>query len=374
VHTPHPDDNCYELFNALDQGFCTVEVLFDGGGRPMDYRFINVNEAFQHQTGLREAMGRRMRELVPAHEEHWFEVYGEVAKTGLARRFENEAAALGRWFDVYAFRVGQPEFHHVAILLRDITDRKRAEFALEAARREAERANEVKDEFIAMLAHELRTPLAPMLTALQLMRLRGWQSPEQDVIERQVKHLHRMIEDLLDVMRINRLEVSLQRQPIELCHVVLSAMELAGPRLERHFVEVRVPTEGAGIDVDRARMAQALSNLLTNAAKYSDPGSRIVITGGRDRGVVRISVSDEGIGLPPAMLDHIFEPFVQEPEARQRAAGGLGLGLAIVRTLVSAHGGVVRAISGGLNRGSEFIIELPAIEVASTEPCASHPT
>jgi signal transduction histidine kinase len=369
MHTPRPDENCYQLFNALDQGFCTVQVLFDEHGAPNDYRFVDVNEAFEQQTGLIGAVGRRMRELAPAHEEHWFRIYGEIATTGVAQRFEHEAAALGRWYDVYAFRVGRPELMQVAILFRDITERKRLDLALIAARADAVQANQAKDDFIAMVAHELRAPLAPMQTALQLMRLRGSPSREVDVLERQVTHLSRMIEDLLDVSRIERREVRLQRRPTELCEVVLNAMELAEPRLEQHFVDVRVPNEGAGVDVDPARMAQALANLLTNAAKYSDPGSRILVNGCRDADVVRISVTDQGIGVPAEMLERIFEPFVQQSEARQRAPGGLGLGLTIVQNLVAAHGGSVRAVSGGVNQGTEFIIELPAIAAPSRNSC-----
>jgi PAS domain S-box-containing protein len=369
VHPPRPDENCYQLFDALDQGFCTIEVLFEADGTPSDYRFIDVNDSFEQQTGLRDAVGRRMRELAPAHEEHWFRIYGSVAQTGAPQRFEHEAAALGRWYDVYAFRVGQPELHHVAILFRDITDRKRAEGARDAAQAEAERANHAKDAFVAKLAHELRTPLAPMLTAIQLMRLRGSPSREQEVLVRQVRHLERMVEDLLDVTRLNRGKLILDRKPTELCQVVLLAMELAGPRLEKHYVDVRVPSTGAAVDVDRERMAQALSNLLTNAAKYSDPASHIVVTGCRNADAIRISVKDQGIGLAADTLQRIFEPFVQQPQAVERAQGGLGLGLAIVRDIVAAHGGVVRAESGGENHGSEFIIELPAMDSSSAEAC-----
>jgi signal transduction histidine kinase/CheY-like chemotaxis protein len=359
------EDYCRELFDALDQGFCTIEVLFDESGRANDYQFTDVNAAFEQQTGLHAAAGRRMRELAPAHEEHWYRIYGEIAQTGKPVRFEQEAAALNRWYDVYAFRVGDPDQHLVGVLFSDITDRKRTETALDAARREAERANQAKDEFLAMLGHELRNPLAPMLTALQLMRLRRATSREQDVLERQVKHLTRMVDDLLDVSRITRGKIELVRRPIELSEIVLSAMELAGPLLEQHqnFVEVHVPRRGAAIDVDRARMVQVLSNLLTNATKYSDVGSNIVLRGARDGDVVTFSVKDEGVGLSPDMLDTIFEPFAQQPQSLDRAAGGLGLGLAIVRNLVKAHGGTVRAESAGDDQGSEFIVELPAVDM-----------
>jgi signal transduction histidine kinase len=375
VQTLYTQEYCRELFNALDHGFCTIEVLFDADGGAIDYRFLEVNPAFEQQTGLHDAVGRRMRALAPAHEEHWFRIYGEVASTGAAVRFEHEAAALGRWYDVYAFRVGAPALHHVAIFFSDITARKRAELALDAARREAEKASRAKDEFLAMLGHELRSPLAPMLTALQLMRLRGRHSREQEVLERQVNHLVRMVGDLLDVSRITRGKLELKREPLELREVVLSAMELAGPLLEQRqdLVDVQVPERGAAMHADRGRMAQVVANLLTNAAKYSETGSRIVVRGGRRGDVVRISVTDDGIGLAPDMLDAVFEPFVQQPQSLERAAGGLGLGLAIVRNIVTAHGGTVRAESGGIGRGAEFIIELPAIDVRSALDDRTYP-
>jgi PAS domain S-box-containing protein len=368
-----PDAHYRELFEALDQGFCTIEVLFDGSGRAFDYRFVEVNAAFEEQTGLNDAVGRTMRELAPSHEDHWYRAYGDVALTGAPVRFEQEAAALQRWFEVYAFRVGAPTLRQVGVLFRDITARRRTELELDEARRESERAARAKDEFMAMLGHELRNPLAPIVTALQLMRLRSGPSRELDVLERQVHHLTRMVDDLLDVSRITHGTIDLQRKPIELYDVVTSAIELAGPLLDQrqHIVDVQVPPTGAGIDVDHARMAQVLSNLLSNAAKYSDPKSRIVLRGARHEGIVRVTVGDEGIGLAPDMIETVFEPFVQQPQALERAAGGLGLGLAIVRSLVTAHGGRVWATSGGSNQGSEFTIELPAVTVPSPEAASS---
>jgi signal transduction histidine kinase/ActR/RegA family two-component response regulator len=368
--TAFNDEHYRQLFEALDQGFCTIEVLFDKSGAPNDYRFMDVNAAFEQQTGLHDAVGRRMRELAPGHETHWFQIYGDVAITGEPVRFEQEAAALNRWYDVYAFRIGRPELRRVAILFRDITARKAAEWSAEAARRETDIANRTKDEFLAMLGHELRNPLAPMLTALQLMRLRGLHSVEQDILERQVRHLAGMVDDLLDVARIARGQIELKRAPVELCQVVLSAMEMAGPLLEQrqHLVDVQVPQHGAGINVDRARMAQVVSNLLTNAAKYSETGSRIAVTGGRHGNTVTVTVTDEGIGLEPEMIASIFDPFFQQKQAIDRAGGGLGLGLAIVRNIVAAHGGIVTAESAGHQRGTSFTLELAAVEVPSDHP------
>jgi PAS domain S-box-containing protein len=361
------EEHYRELFTSIDQGFCVVEVLFDSHGEASDYRFLEVNAVFEEQTGLRDAVGHRMRELAPAHEEHWFQIYGQVARSGAPIRFEHQALALQRWFDVYAFRVDDPARRHVAILFNDVTARKAAEAALSAARQEAERANSTKDDFLAMLAHELRNLSAPMLTALQLMRLRGGATREVEVLERQTKHLVRMVDDLIDVSRITRGKIELRKAPVELCTVILRAMELAGPLLEQrqNHVEIHVPQRGASIDGDLDRLAQVLGNLLTNASKYSEPGSRIVIRAEREGAVVRTSVKDQGVGIPHDMLAAVFEPFVQQPGAPEHGARGLGLGLAIVRSLVTAHGGSVGVESEGVNKGSEFVFELPATDAVA---------
>lgn len=225
-----------------------------------------------------------------------------------------------------------------------------------------------------MVGHELRNPLAPMLTALQLMRLRGINVREQDVLERQVEYLTRMVDDLLDMARITRGKVELRRTALELCEVVVRGVEVVSPLLEQrhHALEVLVPRAGLGVDVDPDRMAQVISNLLANAAKYSEPGSTIVVAAARDGEIVRLRIRDHGLGIAPDMLDAIFRPFVQQSQAPGQSIGGLGLGLAIVRSLVEAHGGTVRAESEGLGRGSEMIVELPAVgPEAAHAPAAS---
>jgi CheY-like chemotaxis protein len=233
-------------------------------------------------------------------------------------------------------------------------------------RAEAEVANRAKDQFLAMLSHELRNPLAPMLTALQLMKLRGQQSRERDILERQAGHLTSLVDDLLDVSRITRGKIELRRRDIEVAETVAKAIEIASPLLEqrRHHLEVRVPVYGLTINVDPDRMAQIISNLLTNAAKYSEPGSRIVVEAEQAEKHVQIRVEDEGVGIAPAMIGSVFELFVQQPQTLDRSKGGLGLGLTIVRNLVELHGGTVRAQSEGVGRGSAFIVDLPAVERA----------
>jgi signal transduction histidine kinase len=236
--------------------------------------------------------------------------------------------------------------------------------AVEYARAEAERATRVKDEFLAMLGHELRNPLAPIVTALQMLKLEGQQTRIHDILERQVSHMLRLVDDLLDVSRITRGKIELRRAAIELGDVVARAMEQVRPMLEakRNQLVLDVPMRGLVVDGDPARLAQVVANLVTNAAKYSDGGTKIEVRAERAGGVVRLSVEDQGIGLAPEMLDRVFDQFVQVPQASDRAAGGLGLGLAIVRSLVKMHGGSVRAFSEGLGKGCTFTVELPAID------------
>lgn len=245
---------------------------------------------------------------------------------------------------------------------------------LQAARARAEEATRAKDEFLAMLGHELRNPLSPIMTALQLMRLKNQTSREQEVIERQVANLMRLVDDLLDVSRITRGKIDLRKRAVEFAEVAARAIETASPALERkqQRLDIDVPKTGLVLHADPARVAQVISNLLNNASKYSDEGRVITLSAAREGGSLAIRVRDEGIGIAHEMLDRVFDLFEQQPQALDRSAGGLGLGLAIVRSLVHMHGGQVRATSEGTGRGSEFIVELPlAIGVALSPGIAS---
>lgn len=224
----------------------------------------------------------------------------------------------------------------------------------------AEAATLAKDEFLAMLGHELRNPLAPILTALQLMRLKNQSSREQDIIERQVRSLMRLVDDLLDVSRITQGKIELRRERIELAEVAARAIELSSPVLEkkRQVLNVAIP-RGLVVDADPSRLAQVLANLLTNAAKYSDADTRIDLLADRHEHRVRIRVKDQGIGISPELLEGVFDLFVQNRQGIDRSQGGLGLGLAICRSLVALHGGTICGLSRGEGLGSEFIVELP---------------
>ncbi len=217
------------LLATIDQGFCVVEVLLDAQGAPVDYRFVETNQVFERQTGLAQPAGRTARELVPTLEAFWFETYGRVALTRQPVRFTHGSDAMNRWFDVYASPIGEPAGRQVAILFQDISERRRDQAALqEAARR--------KDEFLATLAHELRNPLAPIRSAAELLRRGGQDDAQQrrhaGVIGRQVTHLARMIDDLMDVSRVTRGKLELRMAPLVLQDVVRAAIENAQALLQ----------------------------------------------------------------------------------------------------------------------------------------------
>jgi PAS domain S-box-containing protein len=254
---------------------------------------------------------------------------------------------------------------------RLVRDLRAARAEAESRRSEAELANRAKDEFLAVLGHELRNPLAPIVTALELMRVKHAESREQAVIERQVKHFGRLVDDLLDISRITRRKISICKEPVELASVVADGIDLASQLLEQRRSAVTVSVEpGVWVDGDAIRLAQVVSNLVNNAAKYGDEGGPIWIEGHQNGDHAVLSVRDSGAGIDEDMLRHIFDPFVQEPQALDRAHGGLGLGLAIVRGLVELHGGEVSAHSDGPGRGSEFIVRLAARapQAAASEP------
>jgi PAS domain S-box-containing protein len=248
---------------------------------------------------------------------------------------------------------------------------RRAALLIERRRLEEEAmaASRAKDEFLAMLGHELRNPLAPIRTALQLMTLRagGDTTKERKVIERQVEHLVRLVDDLLDVSRLTRSKIKLEREPLEIGAVISRALEMASPLLEqrRHHVHTQVPREGLVVHGDPARLAQVFSNLLTNAAKFTNPGGHITVAAARaGGGEIEIAVADTGVGIAPEFLPSVFESFLQERRTVERSQGGLGLGLSIVRSLVTMHGGTVTAHSEGRGQGATFTVRLPAFEAA----------
>jgi PAS domain S-box-containing protein len=241
------------------------------------------------------------------------------------------------------------------------------------ALREADRR---KDEFLAMLAHELRNPLAPIQNAVHILREKGPPVPEldwaRDVIERQLSQLSRLVDDLLDVSRITQGRIELRKQRIDLTAVVHDAVEASAPQIERagHDLTVELPPEPLQLDADPTRITQVLMNLLNNAAKFTDPGGLIRLVAERDDDQLVIRVRDNGIGIPAPMLQRIFEMFMQADRSLERSQLGMGIGLTLVRWLVALHGGTVEAQSGGPGLGSEFTVRLPLDESPQQTPQA----
>ncbi len=258
-------------------------------------------------------------------------------------------------------------------------ERARLYVAEAEARRAAELANQRKDEFLAMLSHELRNPLWTLLNGLRLLETRIPASRDHvAVLDRQVGHLKHMIEDLLDVSRIKHGKIQLRREPITLARVVAHALDVARPLIERHGHHVHVDVaEHVLIDADRNRARQVIENLITNAAKYTPPGGRIDIQAEDDGELVRVSVRDNGRGIAPELLATLFDMFVQGARTIDRSEGGLGIGLTLVRSVVELHGGTVEAQSPGVGQGSTFIVRWPkgdrSKRRAASEPALSKP-
>jgi PAS domain S-box-containing protein len=257
----------------------------------------------------------------------------------------------------------------------DIEDRKRAEAALQDSDRR-------KDEFLAVLGHELRGPLAPLRSGLEVLKRAGSDAavaePTLAMMERQMANLVRLVDDLLDVSRINRGKVTLRKEPLDLRVVVDRAVETVRPLIDarHHALEVELPPDAVPVNGDSVRLTQVVVNLLHNAAKYTEDGGRLRITTGREDGQAVLALCDSGMGILPEMLPTIFELFTQGQRAQDRAQGGLGIGLTVVKSLVELHGGTVMASSDGPGCGSLFTVRLPVAEgmiPAADSPPASTP-
>jgi PAS domain S-box-containing protein len=358
--------------------------------RGPDHRIELANPRICEAWGRAEAdvINRPLLEVLPELRDQVFPaLLDEVYRSGTPYVGKETAASFTRtggtietlYFNfVYSpFRSVNAEIEGIFVIASDVTEQVLARNQVNQLREAAEAANRAKDEFLAMLGHELRNPLSPILTALQLMRLRGTDGSERErtVIERQVTHLTRLVDDLLDVSRIARGKVELKEELVELAEVVANAVEMASPLLEQrtHTLDLQVPRSGLPVRGDATRLSQVISNLLTNAAKYTAAGGHITVRGTEEQDQVVLRVRDTGIGISPDVLPHVFDLFVQERQALDRSQGGLGLGLTIVRNLVEHHGGTVSAYSQGRGAGSEFVVRLPkaAMAEASQAPHAA---
>jgi len=354
-----------KLFEEVDEAFCILEVTFDAGGAPSDLVFIEVNPMFAVQSGIPDAKGRSVHELAPGLESVWLERYGAVARSGESILFEEYSPKLERWFEVNASRIGAPEAGHVALVFRDTSARKRIEEDMRRLAQESSEASRRKSEFLAVLAHELRNPMATIRTGLEIMRQRA-DSPDtlarvREMLERQTHQLSHLVDDLLDISRISSGKIEIRKQLADLNRVVTSAVETSAAVIEgaRHRLDIKLWNEALLLDIDPIRIAQVISNLLTNAAKYTPPGGDIGLEVRKEQGEAVVAVSDSGVGIEPEHQQAIFEMFSQVGDHGGLAQGGLGIGLSLVRQLVTLHGGAIAVYSAGAGQGSTFTVRLP---------------
>lgn len=349
------DSYCPILFNSIDTGFCVIEVIFNDDNKPVDYSFLIVNPAFEKHTGLKNAIGRCMRELVPAHEQHWFDIFGQVATTGEPLRFEQQASAMGRWYDVYAFRVGDPADHHVAILFEDISVRKRAERELtqsverlHEANEKLEEGNSKLDDFVYIVSHDLKEPVRGINNFSRFIL-----EDYNDLLDDDGKYylntlvalsgrMNDMISDLLKYSRASRSNVQAERFCTnELVREVLDLMKI---ELENENVVVNVSENLPTVYCAKAHMSEIMRNLLANAIKYNKSNPKKIEIGYLENderhpeGI--FFVKDNGIGVPEKERESIFKMF-RRLHGREEFGGGTGSGLAIVKKLVEQHHGKV---------------------------------
>ena len=337
--------------------------------------FEYVNPAYCRVFPGRDFLGKTLRQNFSEYTAEIFAAYDACYQTSEARTFHSLRADTisedqrleERYFDVVfqPLRNEHGQTDRIVIIGYDVT-------GLTLARREAEHANTEKDRFIAMLGHELRNPLAPISTTIQLLEMRGAaaQYPKEiGILGRQVQHVVRLVDDLLDIARITRGAIELKRSRIELAEAVDKAVETSLPLIEqrRHGLQIEVSREGLPVYADLGRLTQIIANLLNNAAKYTPPGGRLRIRATRARERAELHVEDDGMGMTLGEIERVFDLFVQGDQGLDRSAGGLGLGLAIARSLTQLHDGALHARSEGRGQGSCFTLTLPLATLAAAE-------
>jgi PAS domain S-box-containing protein len=356
------------LFNSIDEAFCVVKVLFDEQGKPIDLIFLETNPSFEKHTGITDAPGRRMRELAPKHEEHWFETYGRVALTGEPIRFHYRAAEFDRWYDVYAFRYGDPEAREVATVFTDITETKqsvqeieRLNASLEAQVSELKETNLELDAFNRMVSHDLRQPLNSIGLSVQMVEMLCAQNLDDECmdyvrsIHHRVNRMNELISTLLKFSSSTRSE--LQRKSLDLTELardVASELRLNEPKRAVTFIIAeKLPANG-----DPTLLRAVMENLIGNAWKYTGVREEAVIEIGKTEieGEEAFFVRDNGKGFDMATAGEVFSPFKRLPGADQFR--GFGIGLATVDKIIRRHGGRIWA-DAEPEKGATFYFTLP---------------
>jgi PAS domain S-box-containing protein len=392
------------LFNSMEEGFCIIEMIFDAEGRPADYRFLKVNAAFERQTGLHDAEGKLMRDLAPDHEAHWFKIYGKIALTGEPLHFENEARALNRWYEVYAYRVGKPEDRHVAIVFNDISVRRKAEEELRKAHdslelRVQERTAELEQAY-ETLQREMgeRKKTEEQLLQSQKMEALGTltggiahdfnnilsaiigfaEMAADDVLKEGITahSLQRVLQassrgrDLIKQMLTFSRKTEAEKKPLRLSSLINETMKLIRASIPTTIsIRVNLKNESALILADLTQIQQVLMNLCTNAAyAMGEQGgvldvelNEIILSDEKHDQMkpgsyLKLVIRDTGVGIPPEHMDKIFDPFFTTKQVGE----GTGLGLSVVHGIVNQHDGHI-TVESEPGKGAVFSLYFPKI-------------
>ena len=344
------------LFNSIDQGFCIIQMIFDERERPVDYRFMEINPAFEKQTGLVGAQGKTMRELAPLHEEHWFETYGRIALTGEPLRFQNRAEQLNRWYDVYAFRFGDPEGRQVAILFNDITASRDFEETLQRQTAELAAANQELEAFSYSVSHDLRAPLRAIDGFSQaLLEESGERLDENGKrylqrVRAGAQKMADLIDDLLSLSRVSR--QSLERTAVDLSEIAAEVFDALGRSEPRRKVAFEIAHQ-VKAEADESLIRIVLQNLIGNAWKFTArrEGAKIEFGVRNGNGQPEYFVRDNGAGFDMAYAGRLFGAF--QRLHTESEFPGTGIGLATVARTIHRHGGKVGA-EGRAGEGATF--------------------
>jgi signal transduction histidine kinase/PleD family two-component response regulator len=353
------------LFNAIDEGYCVIEMIFDAQNNPVDYRFLEINKAFETHTGLTDALGKTILQLIPEIEKSWLQAYGDVVLTGVPARLEDYVEHMNRWFDLYAFRFGDPANKQLGILFNNVTERKLIEGRLNEAVAAANSANRAKSEFLSNMSHELRTPLNAILGFAQLMQVAtppptAWQEQSLSHIIVAGWYLLQLVNDTLDLASIEAGRLSVSPVKVSLDQVLQECTAIIGPLASKRNLSVSYPRQDTKnmTYADPIRLKQVLLNLLSNSVKYNRDGGCINVRYSRVNGQrLRISVQDTGLGMTPHQLEHLFEVFNRLGQEHSGIVG-TGIGLVMSRRLVELMDGQL-GVDSALGKGSDFWIELP---------------
>ncbi len=369
------------IFNKMLDGFALHEIICDPDGKPVDYRFIEVNPAFEMLTGLKHEniAGKRVLEMLPMTERYWIETYGRVALTGESIRFDNYSAEIDKHFEVVAF---SPEKGKFAVIFVDITERKKIEKELIKAKVKAEEASAAKSLFLANMSHEIRTPMNGVIGFTSLLASTSLDERQKefiDFIKVSAGHLLEIINDILDFSKIEAGKLKLSREKFNINSVIENTINLLSIQSERkgikisHFIDSKINYLLMG---DPIRVKQIVTNLLSNAIKFTDKGSiNITVTECErtdNRVLLSIAVKDTGIGIPAEKLEKIFESFNQLDSSFTKKYAGAGLGLAIVKSLAELMGGCVE-VKSEIGRGTTFDVKIK-FEIAAPEILETHKT